>query len=131
MLARYQIQRGRSLADLPARVRRGVRQDTRKHTRHCLRPSPELVAAFFAAAKDRRDAAAAAFERGYRALLRSRFAQDRAPFDALRDLASAQDVFLGCNCPTAANPDVRHCHTAIALAFMQERCPGLAVELPA
>ena len=46
MLARYKIHRGK----LPAGVSLpdGIRQDTLKHTRHCLRPSGEMVEAYLA-----------------------------------------------------------------------------------
>jgi len=46
MLARYKIHRGRRPADQP--LPSGIRQDTRKHTRHCLRPTPEIVAVYLA-----------------------------------------------------------------------------------
>ncbi len=45
-------------------------------------------------------------------------------------LATDEDVFLGCNCPTAKNPDVQRCHTVLALKFMQERYPALEVAFP-
>jgi len=127
MLARYSIERGRKLVDFPARIRDGVRQDTRKHTRHPLRPDAEEVRVYLAnpgASSWER------FERSYRALLRERFAADRDPFDALAARARLGDVFLGCSCPTKSNPDVRHCHTTLALAFMREHYPDLEVEMP-
>jgi hypothetical protein len=127
MLARYQIRRGQPLAALPARVRSGRRQDTRKHTRHCLRPAPGLVRALLASSPARRAASWQVFARSYRALLAQRFARDRAPFDALCRLATDGDVFLGCSCPSAANPDPRRCHVVLALRFMRERYPGLDV----
>ena len=39
MLARYTMERGKPASELPS----GVRQDTRRHTRHFLRPTKELV----------------------------------------------------------------------------------------
>jgi hypothetical protein len=113
-----------------ARVQRGVRVDTRKHTRHCLRPEPAMVHALLTALAAERDRAFRAFAREYRALLEERFTADRAPFDALCELARERDVFLGCNCPTRQNPDVARCHTVLALQFLSERYPDLRVELP-
>ena len=130
MLARYQIRRGASLADLPRVLREGVRIDTRMHTRHCLRPARELVATLFAALDAGRAGAWTAFARAYQELLDQRFAADRAPFDALAVLARTRNVFLGCSCPTARVPDVRHCHTVLALRFLRARYPRLDVRLP-
>jgi hypothetical protein len=124
MLARYTMIRGATASSLPA----GVRQDTRKHTRHPLRPSAALVDAFLGRTLD--DAAYEAFRVGYLAALEARFAEDRAPFDALAALARARDVHLGCSCPTARSPDVQRCHTVLALRFMRERYPDLDVRLP-
>lgn len=123
MLARYHIVRGRRSDDDPLPA--GVRQDTRKHTRHVLRPSPELVQGLLddPGSFDR-------FARGYRALLEQRFASERSRFDAIAALARECDVYLGCNCPTARQPDVRRCHTVLALAFLRERYPDLVVRLP-
>ncbi len=42
MLARYTMERGKPARELPS----GVRQDTRRHTRHFLRPTRELVTTF-------------------------------------------------------------------------------------
>lgn len=124
MLARYTMVRGARASSLPA----GVRQDTRKHTRHVLRPTPELVADALARPED--DAGWQRFARGYRKLLEERFAADRSAFDGLARLAREGDLYLGCNCPTAKNPDVRRCHTALALAFMKQRYPDLDVREP-
>lgn len=121
MLARYSIVRGAPKSALPT----GIRQDTRKHTRHVLHPTPEMVAEVLAHAGD--PGAWRAFERRYRALLKERFAADRSPFDALAELAREGDVYLGCNCPTAKNPDVGRCHTTHALAFMKAHYPDLDV----
>ena len=124
MLARYSIVRGAPASALP----RGIRQDTRKHTRHPLRPTPEMVRRLLANPRD--EAAWRSYAARYRALVAERFAADRRPFDALADLARKADVLLGCNCPTAKNPDVRHCHTVLALEFMKARYPDLDVRLP-
>ncbi|MGZ3423599.1 MAG: DUF488 family protein, N3 subclade [Polyangiales bacterium] len=124
MLARYTMVRGAPASELPA----GIRQDTRKHTRHVLRPSPEMVEAVLEHASEAK--AWRAFATEYRALLAERFAEDRAPFDALAELARNEDVYLGCNCPTAKNPDVKRCHTALALAFMKKHYRDLDVRLP-
>lgn len=123
MLARYTMVRGAPASKLP----KGVRQDTRKHTRHVLRPTAELVEAALGHddAASWRDFAAA-----YRKLLAERFAHDRAPFDDLAELARRERVYLGCSCPTARQPDVRRCHTSLALAFMKEKYPDLEVVEP-
>ena len=47
MLARYKMYRGNRPPEDPLPA--GIRQDTRKHTRHCLRPTEQLVAKFLAA----------------------------------------------------------------------------------
>ncbi|MEO8181185.1 MAG: hypothetical protein ABI895_20295 [Deltaproteobacteria bacterium] len=125
MIGRYRIVRGARSADEP--LPDGQRQDTRKHTRHILRPSAELVARFLAQPSE---PAFAAFRAGYLRLLEERFRQDRGPFDALRDAARSTDVFLGCNCPTAKQPDVRRCHTYLALGFLAQRYPELQVRWP-
>jgi uncharacterized protein DUF488 len=121
MLGRYTMKRGTSAASLPA----GIRQDTRKHTRHVLRPSAELVARVLAPDAD--DGEWQRFAVAYRALVERRLADDRRPFDALAELARTHDVWLGCSCPTAKNPDVRRCHTTLALAFMRAHYPELDI----
>jgi uncharacterized protein YeaO (DUF488 family) len=125
MLARYRIVRGaRDKADpLPE----GIRQDTRKHTRHVLRPSPELVMLLL---DDSSDEAFDCFARGYRELLEQRFVKERERIDALAALARRENVYLGCNCPTARQPDVRRCHTVLALQFMRRHYPTLVVHEP-
>ncbi|MEM9353346.1 MAG: hypothetical protein AAGA92_10065 [Planctomycetota bacterium] len=45
-------------------------------------------------------------------------------------LAESQDVYLGCSCPTAKNPDADHCHTVLALRFFEQHYPRLKVRLP-
>ena len=127
MLLRYSIQRGQKLDDLPARLQRARRVDTRKHTRHCLRPEKERVEQYLA---EPSAVAWKRFERAYLGLLDRRFKDDREPFDALERLASEGDLALGCNCPTGKNPDVQHCHTVLALRFLAERYPRLEVEFP-
>jgi len=125
MIGRYRIVRGKRPADDP--LPDGERQDTRKHTRHILRPSAELVALFLS----QPDAAGfKAFRAGYLALLDARFRADRTPFDALRDLALRTDVFIGCNCPTTKQSDVTHCHTYLALGFLSKHYPQLKVQWP-
>lgn len=104
-----------------------MRQDTRKHTRHVLRPTQALVKAYLAAPGE---AAWRRFAAGYRALLEERFAGDRRPFDELAGLASSRDVYLGWSCPTRANPSVRRCHTWLALEFFRRRYPDLDVRMP-
>ncbi|HVZ34742.1 MAG TPA: hypothetical protein VG963_20080 [Polyangiaceae bacterium] len=125
MLGRYRIVRGARGSDDP--LPEGVRQDTRKHTRHVLRPSAEMVAAFF---EQPGEAGFRRFRSTYLKLLQERFRSQRAEFDALAELAQQRDVFLGCNCPTAKQPDVHHCHTYLALGFLAEHYPGLNVSWP-
>jgi hypothetical protein len=125
MLARYQIVRGKRAPDQP--LPDGVRMDTRKHTQHVLRPESAEVEALLA---DPSPAAFARFKREYVALLRRRLAHERVRFDTLAQQASEQDVYLGCSCPTAKNPDVAHCHTVLALHFMKKHYPKLRVSFP-
>ena len=125
MLARYKIYRGQRPSGEP--LPQGIRQDTRKHTRHILRPSATMVATFLAAGSAQ---AWKEFRDEYRRLVEQRFAEDRTPFDRLAELASLQDVYLGCSCPTAKNPDVMRCHTVLALRFVQRKYPQLTVALP-
>jgi len=123
MLARYQIARGVPASALP----KGVRQDTRKHTRHVLRPSEAIVEAYLAAPSE---AAWRRFAKDYRKLLAQRFAEDRRPFDQIAEQARETDVWLGCNCPTKKNPNVEHCHTWLALEFFRKHYPELEVRMP-
>jgi hypothetical protein len=125
MLARYQIVRGKRPPSNP--LPDGRRIDTRKHTRHCLRPEAANVAALIEHPDER---AFARFEKEYRATLATRFAADRRAFDELAELALQQDVFIGCSCPTSFNPDVRRCHTSFALDFMKRQYPKLNVIMP-
>lgn len=125
MLARYQIVRGKRPRDNP--LPDGRRIDTRKHTQHCLRPTAEHVAALI---ENPTSAGFKRFAAAYRALIEQRFAEDRTPFDALAELARDEDVFIGCNCPTRWNPDVKNCHTTLALAFMHRKYPKLRVVMP-
>lgn len=120
MLGRYTMHRGKRPAGDP--LPEGTRQDTRKHTRHVLRPATDLVQAYLSAPGD---AAWEAFRRAYLELLAARFAEDPAPFEALAELAGKGDVWLGCSCPTRKNPDPSRCHTVLALGFMAERFPEL------
>ena len=127
MLARYSIQRGRKISDYPKRVREATRQDTRKHTRHALRPKAEIVRGYL---ENPTDHAWLRFEKAYLAELAKRFAKDRSAMDELATLASRGDVYLGCSCPTAKNPDVQRCHTVLALRFMEQKYPFLRVSFP-
>jgi len=70
------------------------------------------------------------FKDRYAALLKSRFDRDRAPFDELAESAKTGDVFLGCSCPSSANPDVARCHTVLALRFMGRKYRSLQIVLP-
>ena len=125
MLGRYQIVRGTRPAGNP--LPRGVRHDTRKHTRHVLRPSAELVTIFLA---DPSAQAFARFRAGYLALLARRLKTERPRFDAIAEQARDGDVFIGCNCPTSKQPDVNHCHTTLALHFLAQHYPELRVVFP-
>jgi hypothetical protein len=125
MLARYQIVRGRRDPHDP--LPEGKRIDTRKHTRHFLRPESQQVARLLS---DLNTQTYAKFAKAYNALLIARFAEDRAPFDALAALSAETDVYLGCSCPSSANPDVQRCHTVLALRFMKKKYPKLEVRLP-
>lgn len=124
MLARYTIVRGAPKSSLPD----GVRQDTRKHTSHVLRPSVELVLSVLDANATEEEWRA--YPAQYRAIVEQRFAEDRAPFDHLAQMARFHDVYLGCNCPTKKQPDVMRCHTVHALRFMKEHYPDLDVRMP-
>ena len=125
MLARYKIYRGKLPPD--AQRPEGIRQDTRKHTRHCLRPPTAIVTEYLANPSTE---AWEKFESSYLRCLNERWEADPTPFDQLADLAIAENVYIGCSCPTVKNPNVRHCHTVLALKFMQERYTALEVEFP-
>jgi hypothetical protein len=121
MLSRYTMLRGKPPTVL------GVRLDTRKHTRHCLRPTAEMVIRLLDRSGDYQWEQ---FRVDYLSLVAVRFASDRTPFDQLAERARHHDVYLGCSCPTKKNPDVRHCHTVLALGFMREQYPDLEVVVP-
>ena len=126
MLARYKIYRGKPPAGMS--LPEGIRQDARKHTRHCLRPDAAAVDAFL---KHPTEPAWRTFSAAYRRTLQDRFGENRLPFDELADQARRHDVFIGCSCPTKKNPDVNRCHTVLALRFMKKHYPDLTVEFPA
>ena len=73
MLARYKIYRGKRPADDP--LPRGRRMDTRKHTRHVLRPEKAMVERFLS---DDSEPAWRRFRDAYLRLLERRFATERA-----------------------------------------------------
>lgn len=125
MLARYTIYRRRPKDAGP--LPEGIRQDTRWRTRHVLRPTQEIVEAFL---NDPTDAAWEQFESAYRGLLKARLEEDRTGFEQLAQAAEDNDVHLGCSCPTKKNPNVRRCHTFLALGFMHEHFPELQVAYP-
>ena len=125
MLARYWMVRGKRPENEP--LPDGTRVDTRKHTRHFLRPEAKMVERVLA---DGSAAAWRAFRVGYLALLQKRFDGDRTPFDELAQSAKSGDVFLGCSCPSRANPDVARCHTVLALRFMKRKYRSLRVVFP-
>jgi len=125
VLTRYTMYRGKRPAADP--LPSGVRVDTRRHTGHCLRPARELVDVYL---DDPSDEAWTRFAAAYRAGLEERIAADDAPFVALAERATEEDVYIGCSCPTRKNPDVHRCHTVLALHFMAEQYPDLEVVLP-
>ncbi len=125
MLARYKIYRGKPPAGVT--LPDGIRQDTRKHTRHCLRPSKEIVAVYL---DDPSEQAWQRFAAAYLQTVTQRWHEDPSSFDALAELATNNNVYLGCSCPTAKNPDVMHCHTVLALQFMDEHYPMINVVFP-
>jgi hypothetical protein len=127
MLTRYRIVRGKRSPDDP--LPEGVRIDVRKHTRHVLAPTSEMVEALLEEPSDA--ARLKAFSRAYRALLDERFAADRSAFDKLAATARDANVYIGCSCPTANQPDVMRCHTVLALRFMHEHYRTLDVRIPA
>lgn len=102
----------------------GERCDTRRHTRHVLRPTRELVDTYLA---NPTDGAWLTFRSAYLELLATRFAGDRTPFDDLAERARDHDVYLGCSCPSKANPTAGHCHTYPALEFMRQHYPDLEI----
>ena len=122
MISRYRIVRGKRRAGDP--LPEGYRQDTRKHTRHVLRPTYELASEFL---RRPDDLGFAAFRKAYVELLERRFAEDRTRFDALAELARHKNVYLGCNCPTQKQPHVERCHTLLALRFLARQYPDLDV----
>jgi len=125
MLAHYRIIRGKHSPDnlLP----QGIRQDTRKHTRHCLRPSAKMVTAYLASPTE---SAWQRFKKQYLAMIKERFREDRKPFDELAAIAKKTNVHIGCSCPTTKNPRVDHCHTYPTPQFMKEKYPKLEVKFP-
>ncbi|MCB9727183.1 MAG: hypothetical protein H6746_01735 [Deltaproteobacteria bacterium] len=125
MLARYRLVRGRRPPDDPLPA--GARIDVRMHTRHVLAPKRDMVERYLAAASDE---AWERFRSDYLALLEQRFQNDPGPFTSLADRARDTDVYLGCSCPTARNPDVSRCHTVAALEFMRSRFPDLDIQMP-
>ena len=125
MLARYKIYRGKRPPSEP--LPNGIRKDTRHRTKHPLRPTKAIVEALLESPSEM---GWQIFRSAYTSLLEDRFREDRSAFDDIAALATDQDVFLGCSCPTQKNPRVDHCHTYLALQFMKQKYPGLDVRLP-
>ena len=125
MLSCYTMYRRRPKCAGP--LPNGIRQDTRYRTKHVLRPTQEIGEAYLAGPTE---AAWEILKRQYEALLEERFHADRMPFDKLAELATDNDVFLGCSCPTKKNPIIGRCHTFLALVFMQEKYPEMEVVAP-
>jgi hypothetical protein len=122
MLSRYKIYRGYRPSEDP--LPEGLRQDTRKHTLHCLRPTEEIVIKYLS---NPTDEGWDEYKKEYLRILEERFVTDREPFDMLAIQAGMFDVYIGCNCPTKKNPNVEHCHTMLALQFMKEKYEHLEV----
>src|SRR5688572_10370814 len=122
MLSRYTMYRRRPEHAGP--LPEGIRKDTRFNTQHVLRPTQEIVEAYLA---DPTDAAWKRFRKAYLAVVEKRFRIEISRFDELAALATEHDVYLGCNCPTKKNPLAGHCHTYLALEFMQKKYPTLKV----
>lgn len=126
MLSRYRIIRGKRSPTDP--LPDGIRQDKRwRCKRHPLRPTKAMVKRYLAEPSEK---AWREFRRAYVAELEKRFREDRTPFDKLATVACAKDVYLGCSCPTTANPRVDRCHTWLALEFMKREYLELPVEFP-
>lgn len=125
MLARYKIYRGK----LPDGVKLpvGIRQDIRKHTRHCLRSTQESVAKYLT---DPTERTWKEFAASYLSTVQQRWQDDSQPFDELAELATHNDVYLGCSCPTEKNPEVAHCHTVLALQFMSSKYAEIEIRYP-
>jgi uncharacterized protein YeaO (DUF488 family) len=105
----------------------GIRKDTRYSTKHVLRPTKEIVEAYLF---DPTEAAWKSFRNAYLELLKERLRIDRTLFDELAAMATENDVYLGCSCPTQKNPIAGRCHTYLALDFMQNNYPSLKIEQP-
>ena len=125
MLARYRIVRGKRDPNDP--LPDGTRLDVRAHRNHVLSPDPKQVEALL---EEPSAARFAEFAHAYRELLARRFESARAAFDALAEAAREGDVYIGCNCPTHKQPDLKRCHTMLALAFMKAKYPQLKVRVP-
>jgi len=109
MLARYKIIRGKRPPSDP--LPDGERQDTRWRCRkHPLRTTEAAVKRYLASPG----------EKAWRELRQA----------YLAELARKQDVFIGCSCPTKANPRLDRCHTWLALEFMKSKYPKLRVSFP-
>ncbi|MFT5523639.1 MAG: hypothetical protein ACI9HK_001587 [Pirellulaceae bacterium] len=125
MLSRYTMYRRRPANAGP--LPNGTRQDSRYRTRHVLRPPQTVVETYLESPSDE---TWQLFRETYLACLEQRYLEDPESFAKLAELAMAQDVYLGCSCPTKKNPDVRRCHTYLALEFMNEKFPTLDIEFP-
>jgi hypothetical protein len=106
----------------------GTRIDIRKHTKHVLAPRPEDVEALLE--NPTASASLKRFREAYRHLIAERYREDQIPFNSLAEIARAGDVYLGCSCPTKRQTNVAHCHTVLALRFMQKHYPDLDVRFP-
>ena len=109
MLARYRIIRGKRLPSDP--LADGKRQDTKwRRRKHPLRATEAAVKRYLASPG----------EKAWRELRQA----------YLAELARKQDVFIGCSCPTKANPRLDRCHTWLALEFMKRKHAKRHVSFP-
>jgi len=68
------------------------------------------------------------YKKKYLIILRNSWEIHRHEFDELAENARQGDYFLGCNCPTTTNPNLYHCHNALALQFMKRKYPDLGID---
>ena len=129
MLARYKIYDRRRRPDHDPKPE-GICKDTRKHQRHCLSPEMGMVMEYL---RNPSDQTWKVFKQKYIRLLKDRFKERRAEFDELAELATRNDVHIGCSCPTQGNPETPdgiRCHTVLSLEFMKQKYPELTVVFP-
>jgi len=90
----------------------GIIHRATKNTNHCLAPTDEIVQKYLMNPTQENWSI---YETKYFDLLELRFKNRRKEFDELAKLATENDVYIGCFCPTKKNPDVYRCHTVLAI----------------